>query len=154
VAHEDPERIGCGERPVLLIVMAQGGGNKRSVVAGARFEAFGNVFEHGEHLLARVVRTGMDGARYKVTAWPRTMVDPDLIDTCVASHLAITYKYIKIRKDGFPQSVKIEEVDGSRETLLHILKTGGKPNCTSANAENERRNPFETEFSVEIHNEN
>jgi hypothetical protein len=74
------------------------------------------------------------GVRYKVTAWPRAMVTPDLIDTCVASHLAIRYKYIKIKKDGFPQSVKIEEVDTS--------------------VENEWCNPFNTEFSVEIHNEN
>jgi hypothetical protein len=94
------------------------------------------------------------GVKYQVTACPQAMVDPDLIDTCVASHLTITYKYIKIKKDGFPHSVKIEEIDIGTEKFLRMLNIAGKPNCTSANAVNERCNPFNTEFSVEIHNKN
>jgi hypothetical protein len=94
------------------------------------------------------------GVKYKVTAWLRAMVDPDLIDTCVASHLTVTYKYIKIKKDGFPRKLTIEEIDTTTDTFRHTLSAVGRPNCTSANAENEQCNVFNTEFSVEIHNEN
>jgi hypothetical protein len=94
------------------------------------------------------------GVKYNVTAWPWATVYPDLIDTYVASHLAITYKYIKIKKDGFPQSVRIEAVDGSTDTFRYRLNTAGKPNCTSESAKNEYCDPFGTEFSVEIHNDN
>jgi hypothetical protein len=94
------------------------------------------------------------GVRYSVTAYPRATVDSDLIDTCVADHLEIAYRYIKIKKAGFPQSVRIEDIDPSTDKFLRILNAAGGPNCTSSNKQNEWCNPFNTAFSVEIHNEN
>jgi hypothetical protein len=91
------------------------------------------------------------GVRYRVEAIASKAL-ADLIDTYVASYLSITYEYVTIKKDGFPGKVEIKAV-GPLDPHLQTLKIAGRPTCTSPNAENERCNPFNTGFEVEIHNE-
>lgn len=91
------------------------------------------------------------GVHYSVAASTRPVFQ-DLIDTYVASHISIEYRYIKIKKAKFP-ALEIEEI-GTGDPFLQILRVAGQPNCTSPNALNEQCNPGNTRFSVEIHNEN
>jgi hypothetical protein len=76
----------------------------------------------------------------------------DLIDTYVASHISLEYRYIKIEKKRFPVLV-IEQV-GPLDPYLPMLKIAGKPASKSTNAVNEQCIQDNTRFSVEIHNEN
>jgi hypothetical protein len=91
------------------------------------------------------------GVHYRVNVSTRPVFQ-DLIDTYVASHISIEYRYIKIEKKRFPVLV-IEQV-GPLDPNLHMLKIAGKPASKSTNAVNEQCNQDNTRFSVEIHNEN